>query len=228
MVSGDVADSIGATPGDVVATDRGPLSIGSTYDYPADGRRPGFGYALLAVSTDRSSFDECWVTAFPEVPNLRALLFTTMQAGEPAFNDKPQLSQLNQSLGASFDGYTAFGSRITRAAAPVALFISMLIGYIAVRVRRLQLASALHAGLDRTDVTALCLLETVAWAVAAAAITVAVATFTTSWAPATNAQLFASALVAIPLAGSAGAVLGSLVAAITTRERHLFVYFKDR
>lgn len=228
VASADVAHALGVTPGDILATDRGPLKISSTYNYPADGRRPGFGYALLAVTTDQSPYDECWVTAFPEITNLRALLFTTMQAGEPTSSDKPQLSQLNPSLGASFNGYGAFSSRITGSAAPVALIISTLIGFIAVRIRRLQLASALHAGIPRGDVVAFILLETAGWSAAAAAITVAAATWATSWAPAANASALAQTLVTIPLTGFAGALIGALAATLATQERHLFNYFKDR
>ncbi|GAA4157349.1 hypothetical protein [Leifsonia shinshuensis] len=224
----ELADMIRAGLGDEVATDAGPMRVAEVFDYPSDGRRPGFGYAILSVGSALGSYDECWATAWPQLPNLRTLLLATMSPSAGDGADKPQIMQLNSSQGASFEGNASFTDRLTRAAAPAAAVIAAGIGFAGVRMRRLQHTSALHAGLRKGDLLALGLLEAGGWAAAAGVIGVGAAAVGASMVERGDQFAVFASLVGIPLAGVAGALIGTAVAAAAMSEKHLFRYFKDR
>ncbi|MGH1524516.1 hypothetical protein ACRAWC_10935 [Leifsonia sp. L25] len=228
LVPDELADMIGARPGDEVATDAGPMRVAEVYGWPSDGRRAGFGYAVLSVTNAPGSFDECWATAWPQLPNLRALLLATRSPADDASEDKPQVMQLNPTYGASFEGNASFADRLTRAAAPAAALIAAGIGFAGVRMRRLQHTSALHAGLAKGDLVALGLLEAGAWSGAAGAIGVGVAAVGASMVERGDELAVFPSLVVVPLAGVAGALVGVIVATAAMSEKHLFRYFKDR
>jgi hypothetical protein len=228
LVSDELAESVGVSAGEVVATDAGPMPIAATYGYPSDGRRAGFGYAILSITNQAGEFDECWAQAWPQLPNLRTLLLATLIPSDGADEEKPHVSQLNSSLGALFEGSAAFAQRLTRVATPAAATIAAGLGLVSIRVRRLQQASALHAGVARGDLFAVNLLEGGAWAGSAGAIGMGfVVAVAASVGPGDRFAVFQS-LASIPLAGVAGALVGVSVATAATSERQLFRYFKDR
>lgn len=223
----EIAESLGVTEGDTIATSSGDARIGATYLYPSDGRRPGFGYAVLSVTNDQEMFDECWVQAWPQITNLRALLFTAIKPESADSSQPPTLSQLNSALGYEYSGNT-FHSRITRNAPLLACLLSLVLGYLSVRSRRLQLASALHSGVSRPDLLFLLMIETMTWAIPSVILGISVAVAVTHTLPTgDNSSLF-NTEIGVPLAGFFGVAMGALYATITTRERHLFRYFKDR
>ena len=228
LLSDELAETIDAAPGSVVATDAGPMRVASVYDYPSDGRRAGFGYAILAVTNEPRAYDECWATAWPQIPNLRALLLATMLPSDGARDDKPQVMQLNSSYGALFEGSASFADRLTRVATPATAVIALGLGFVSVRSRRLQHASALHAGVARADLHALNLLEGSAWSGSAGAIGVGFVAVVTSTIGHGSERAVFESLVGVPLAGVAGALIGVVVATATMGEKHLFRYFKDR
>ncbi|WP_295118258.1 hypothetical protein [uncultured Leifsonia sp.] len=228
LIPDDLAQSLGASAGAQVTTDSGPMTIASVYGYPSDGRRPGFGYAILSPTQASRTFDECWVTAWPQVPNLRSLLLTAVLTADKASSTKPSVIQLNSSLGGSFDGFASFRERLTRAATPSSFVVAIGLGFVSVRMRRLELTSALHAGVAKSDLLALNLLEASAWAGAAGALAVGVVS-AAAWAGSHGDQsaVFEST-VGVPLAGVAGALLGVVIASSSISERRLLRYFKDR
>ena len=100
-----------------LATTTGSLPIAGRYEYPDDGRRPGFSYAILAPSNNLVAYDECWVDVWPQVPGIASLILTavTPSGGEA---ESSQISQLNTSLGTSYDGNLEYSSRVTRWSPP--------------------------------------------------------------------------------------------------------------
>ncbi|UAJ78693.1 hypothetical protein IT072_15860 [Leifsonia sp. ZF2019] len=227
LISRDLALDVGAQVGESIATDRGSMTVASTFAYPSDGRRPGLGYAVLSITADPGGFDECWVTAWPQLTNVRALLFGTMTPGsDPA--SKPQISQLNTSHGLSVAGEAGFLGRLTRAAVPVAAMVGVGLGFVSVRLRRLQLASALHAGVRRVDLISTQLLQALAWASSAAVIGLALAGVTASFVPGEDQGAVFEAVSGIPLAAAVGAVGGAFVATLSAREKQLYRYFAER
>ncbi|MGG7507475.1 hypothetical protein [Plantibacter sp. YIM 135249] len=228
VLSDEVADALGVSAGGAIATDIGSLPIAGTFAYPADGRRPGFGYAVLSPTASRLTFDECWLASWPPITNGRALLFTTLLPGSIDPENRPTVTQLNTSLGTAFAGSTAYDSRVTRNATPVAFLLAGLIGYIAVRARRLQLASALHSGLARRDLILLQLCQTSSWALISTVIGTGTAVTMTLALSGGDAIPIFLTTAGIALAGFSGALIGAILAAICVTEKHLFRYFKDR
>lgn len=229
VVSLDLARSLGVAPGDDVATSSGSVPIAATYPYPADGRRPGFAYAALSITAGREAFDECWVEAWPQITNLRAVLFTTLRPdSSDDHSDRPTLTQLNSALGREYPGGESFASRVTRGAVPLTFIVACLLGYVSIRMRRLQLASALHSGVRKRDLACLALLETVAWAIIATTTGIGAIAALTRLVPAADSVSLFVAELGVPLAGFAGAVAGALWATAATREGQLFRYVRER
>lgn len=227
VLSDQAATTLDRAPGDTLATRAGEATVSGVYAYPDDGRRAGYGYAALVPVPDGGAFDECWVDVWPTSTQTPMLL---QMALTPADQDGEQavLSQLNTTLGTRFDGHDRFADRITRHGPLIALTIGAGLGYLAVRSRRIQLASALHAGLRKPALALILALETLSWTAPTAMLTAAfVAVFV---ATGSTGESAASVLLGlrIGLLAVATPFLGAAVALALTRERDLFRYFKDR
>lgn len=220
------ADDLGAQTR--IATTDGHAVIAGTYPNPDDGRRPGLGYAALIVTTDRAAFDECWVDAWPQRPELAQLLLTTVRASNDPPADLPTIGQFNSTLGAQFDGAARFDQRLTRFAPLLTGVLAASIAVLAIRLRRIELASARHSGVRARDLLAIAFIECATWiapvAVAAAAVAACFAWYADPGDRTTGLSLAAGCA----LAGVVSALVGTAGAVLATRERHLFRYFKDR
>lgn len=228
IISAEVGSTLAIRPGGTIPLAAGAERVAGIFPYPPDGRRPGLGYAALAVTNDLRPFDECWVAAWPRVANLHTLLLTTLTPEKDSTPEQPIMSQLNSSLGEMASVHETFLSRTTRGAAPLTAALAVLLGYIAIRVRRLHLASALHSGVARLDLLGIHTLETWAWSVPAALTGMAVGAVMTRIVPAADQWAQFMTVLGIPLAGFAGAFIGTILATLTTREKQLFRAFKDR
>lgn len=221
-----LAASLGSSTG-IPLTDGRHLTRGGSYRYPDDGRDTALGYALLAPTPSTGAFDACWVTIWPANPGARAALRYALLPTDPSDADQVTERQLNPRLGQSFDTRAALLARGTRHAPVVALVAGLVIGLVAMRTRRLELASARHAGVRVPALMLQTALETVAWSLSGLIL-------------ALPAVLLAGRSLGIDaaaiwllggrtlLAGGCAAVLGAVLAAGTTRERHLFRYFRQR
>jgi len=226
-VSAEAADQLRVHVGSTLVLDGQPTRVAAVYPYPSDGRQPGLGYAVIEPVPATGVFDECWVRSWPVDDALTPLLTAT--AFHPAAEQSQRhLSQLNGSLGANFDGAAQLAQRSSALGFPVALGAALLIGYAAWRLRRLELASARHAGVPARALWLTAMLElgvllAIAWAWGAV---VALWATRSLGGPDTLQVLpFAARIL---LATSVGAVLGASVAVWTAKERHLFDYFKGR
>jgi len=225
LLGPDAADAFGIDAADEIVTASGTTPVAGTYDYPDDGRRRGLSYAAIAPTADSASFDECWVDAWPQDDGIVAALLTTAR---PATEDraKPEIAQLNSTLGRSFDGAAAFASRPTRFAAGAAAAGGLALGLLGVRLRRLQLASALHAGVSRRGLLAISVLEACGWVALCGAVVVP-GTVIAAHALGGSAESYTLGW-GVFVAGAAGAFAGTCAGVATTHERHLFRYFKAR
>ncbi|MDR0416072.1 MAG: hypothetical protein LBH76_01900, partial [Propionibacteriaceae bacterium] len=140
----------------------------------------------------------------------------------------PELTQHNRSLGPPPDWAARWQNRPTAWFWAVGAAIGAAIGFLACRRRRLIHASALHHRQTKSDLVAEIILETLAWAVPAVAVSESlIAGLTLDLAPVSRRDVAFSA-AAIPAAALTGAVLGALAGALGVREKRLFAYFKDR
>lgn len=72
------------------------------------------------------------------------------------------------------------------------------------------------------------LLETFAWALIAAVITLPVIAWTRLAWSAGDLAAIDDNLLRIPLSAAVGALAGTLLSTLTVREKHMFRYFKNR
>ncbi|MGR4010173.1 hypothetical protein [Leucobacter sp. 1207-22] len=212
----------------MLAGDPEELTIAGVYPYPDDGRTPGYGFAVVIPEpTSSEPYDECWVKSWPELPEVNGLLHSVVIPSEKSDAASPDLSQLNTTLGRTFDGAAMFNNRMSRFDTYVALLTGATIGFFAVRSRRLELASALHAGVGRGSLTFTQLLQQCVWIALASGVTFAATAVFASYYPDDAGSLLGIAARVIGL-GAVGALAGVVGAAVTIRERALFVYFKQR
>lgn len=229
LISADVAETLGAAKGDIIALRSGSVTVGGVYDYAEDGRRPGYGYAVLLPVPSNRLFDQCWVEAWPQIDEVERLLPLTIdprarvETGQPAAS----IHQLNGSLGARYDGASRFDQRVTRFAPLAAAVAAGLLGFVAVRRRRLQLASARHAGVGPAPLLLQSLVETAVWTLAGGAVAAtAVVVLLMLTSPGDAGPVLPVGLRTV--AGAGATLLGATTATLSIRERHLFDYFKGR
>jgi hypothetical protein len=223
-LSTDLATVLAAAPGDTIETVQGPTPVAGVFDWPDDGRRRIFGYSALSPVPAVGEFEQCWAEVWPVDQDTAALLYTTTDAtrGDEA------LGQLNSSFGISFDGVAMLDDRVTKWAPLVSAVVAIGLAAAAIRVRRLELAAALHARVPRTLLAIQHIAEAAVWLSAGALILTAInlALSATAGVGGTAETLvFGEYTIASALGGG---LLGTISAVAATREKHMFRYFKDR
>ncbi|WP_157000424.1 hypothetical protein [Leucobacter komagatae] len=228
LASRQVAEAFSVSAGGTLVTTAGSEAIQGIYDYPDDGRMPGYGYAALNPVSLEGRFDACWAEVWPENPETAALLWTALDSQANTKDTPPTIGQLNTTLGDSFAGEVEFSERNTQYNALVSACGLFVLGYMATRVRRLELSSALHTGVNKTGQIYGVLIETSVWVLVAASISIAVALVSIqAGLPQDQPALAATAARFIAVSISAAPV-GAALAAVLTKEKHLFRYFKER
>lgn len=212
--------------GDTLETDQGPINVAAIFLYPeSDGRDSRLANAVLIPSLGEGLFDECWADVWPSTAAFDSLLRASQgTVGEAAAT----VSTLNPTLGLVFKGADEYQNRLTRYAPATAAALGLTLGLLGGARRRLEYASSLHAGVSRRDLTLITLVEAGIWSsaggLAASAGVLLAACFS---APMIATALYGQILT-IGLAGTLGAITGSLLAATLSRESRLFKYFKER
>jgi hypothetical protein len=226
LLSDSLATTLDRGPGTALTTANGMTTVAGAYATADDGRQRTFDYAALAQVPAVGLFDYCWAEVWPPDSTTASLLRAVVDANQPAVQVK--LAQLNSRHGTELDALSLYRDRTSRYAPVAAAIAGLLLGFISIRLRRLELASALHAGVTRAALVAQLCVETASWLVVGVTISAPLI-----WLAANLGNpLPASALVpaiAAGLCSAAGATLaGALLSLRLTREAHLFTYFKNR
>lgn len=225
----EVTEALGLRPGDRLLAAQGPAIIAGTYEYPSDGRRPGFGWAALVPSSNNEIFDECWAEIWPSNEDLRSLLLGTVPTLEySATGNQVVISQLNTQLGASYDGSSKFSERATLYSPIVATVAIFALSWFAVRGRRLELAAHLHDGMSRAQMQLLVVLEHASWLLPSTLLAGAVGVAYAMTVGAPDSLALAWAALGTQVMALTGGLLGTACSVHLVREQHLFAYFKDR
>lgn len=226
-ISAELAATLGVRPGQDLVTTAGPMTLAGVYDYPDDGRDSRLDYAALLPQPATGVFDECWAQVWPVSDPRHDLLYSAL-AMDTASTDPVQIGQLNTRLGTEFHGVAEFTDRPTRYALPACALAGLLLGFVAIRMRRLEIAGALHLGEARRALAATLLVETAAWALAG--FLLAAAALAAGVTIGTGSAALDVYLIDVrgPAAGALATLVGAVAALATIRERHLFAYFKDR
>ena len=229
LISSEVADMLRLAPGDGFAVDADEANVAGVFDYPLDGRRAGFGWSILAVVPERGIFDECWVKVWPENEDLRTqLLQIVLPARGDAKADAPEISQLNQTLGRSFTGRNRFDDRITRFAVPLVFAAGFGAAFLAVRTRRLEVASNMHAGARKRSILIQLTVEMLVWAFPVAVLIWLSGFALAAGIPPDDATHLRWQQGIGAGAFLLGALLGTAASVLSVNETHFFRYFKDR
>lgn len=227
VLAEDARRMLGVEIGDQVRTTAGDARVAGSYAYPSDGRRSGYGYLALDVVATSGTFDECWVDVWPQDTATRSLLLLTVEpAGGSDDVDQPLVAPLNSTHGLEFDGHARFQERVTQFGGVGAGVLCAVLGFVAIRSRRVELASALHDRMARTDLAAVVGVEMAVWVLppALVSVTAGVVLFGARGDAALGAVLGLRVASLLAL----GAVVGVAAALAVTRERDLFAYAKDR
>ena len=230
-LSSEAADPMRLHAGDAAPlADGRSVDVAGVYDWPDDGRQSGYSYtAVVPVPADSSDrFDTCWVRAWPVPDGIRSLLRSAVVGDDSPGQEVPVVSQLNTANGTTLDATALFADRLTAWTPWIALAAGVLLGAIAMRMRRLELASALHCGVPKTAMITQMLVETLVWTLAALALVLPL--FCWVWTDCVDADALAltDALARAPVGAASGVLVGTLIGALAIRERNLFRYFKTR
>lgn len=232
-LSRELATTLDAAPGDtlrILENTSGSTAtrVATVYDYPADGRTSGFGFAMLTPAVDGGHFDACWVRQWPQSHETELLLRSVAVADADGDAAPPELTQLNTTLGRQLDATSLFLERPTRWLPLVALVIAAAVGFTSVRLRRLEIASARHLRVPRGAQILGGVLESCAWAVPVLlAGALAGAWVASSGVAADRASTMALAMLA-PLSAVLGGTAGVVAGIVSIRERELLRYLKER
>jgi hypothetical protein len=223
----DLADTLAVRPGQTMATTVGPLTVAGVFDYPDDGRDSRLAWAVLLPQPATGLFDECWAEVWPLSDSRKALLHAALKV-DTVSTDPVEIGQLNTSLGTVFDSLGLFGDRPTRFVVPGCALAGLLLGWAAIRLRRLEIAGALHLGQSRRALLATLVLETFAWSVLAFVLSAAALLTAVHLMGAADALDIYLIDIRGPAAAGAATLIGAVLATFRIREKHLFAYFKDR
>ena len=174
----------------------------------------------------------CCVSPFAPMPNpVSAPLRAPPLPGRVESNETPhaKISRINTMLGSHMPGPADFDARITRYAPLLMFVIAMALGFASVCMRRIEIASALHAGYPKTAMLLQLFLETLATVAASCvACLPVVAIVPLILTGSGDAMPVVAMLCRVPGAMSVGMLAGTAVGGMTIRERQLFAYFKAR
>jgi hypothetical protein len=232
-VAEDLARALGLGPGagSVPLAGGGAMPVDGIYAYPNDGRNPKLAYQILAPVAPVGLFDECWALVWPDSARASGLLMlpvAPLPAGLDGQRPRPETSQANTTLGIGFDGQGKFAALPLWPMTWAGGLAGLALGFVSVRLRRLELAAVLHAGWPKDALAAQIGIETGWWLV----LGLAPAAVGCYWAAAQGntadwPSAFDPAGRTLALAAVA-AFLAAQLATALTRERHLFRYFKNR
>jgi len=222
-----LAGVLGVRVGAVLPTDRGNLLVTGVFAWPQDGRDQRLSFAVLTPEALTGSFDECWLRAWP-TQDANDLLLREAQKVRLDNPNPGMIGQVNTSLGTTLDSHGLYMTRLTQYVPLVLLVAGFALGYALARARRLQYASALHAGQAKSEQLLSCLLQTAAWAVPAAFVA-GVGCWVAVVVVGVPGLMTALPIVLRgPALGLCGALLGAFLGCLLTREKHLFRLFKTR
>ncbi len=231
-VDEDLARELGIQSGSVLPLlDGRDADVAGTYLYPQDGRDTKLSHQILVPVAPTEPFDECWVMSWPDqrsAADVMLLPVLPQPADEGGSRPTPQIRQLNSTWGKEFNGPERFQDLPMLPLTVASACVGLVLGFVSLRLRRLEIASALHAGVAKMAVALQYIFETIAWTIVGA-VPSALAAYVASSIGNTTDRLPAFVPAAIVIAvGLYCAILGAFIAVIATREKHLFKYFKNR
>lgn len=224
-LSADAAKTLGAMTGSLLPTSAGAVSVAARYPYSQDAKMRTLAHAAVAPVPAAGRFDTCWVKIWPHSEATQQLIRSAF-VGAPT--DTTEFGQLNSKLGATFDGPTSFATRPTTLVPYIAISFGLALGFLSIRLRRLEISGALHAQVPKRALLAQIMLENAVVAVTAIVIALPVTYFAAAYGnPDPLWPAWSTGLKTLT-AGAVSFILGGIAAVLLISEKRLFRYFKDR
>lgn len=230
-VSEDLAQALGvsSTNGKKVSfASANDVPVTGVYPYPDDGRNPSLAYNLISVVPASGRFDSCWVEFWPENIGLESVLALPVMSADLPPDTPPQIQQFNSTKGLKFDPQDRLDRITTPYFALLGLLVGLVLGFGLIHTRRLEIAGALHAGVDKVSLVVQGMIEALLWVIPGVA---ALSAFLGWQAMGPDRDISWAAFVPglqVVLLAAIGVVIGSAVATALIKEKYLFKYFKGR
>ena len=154
-----------------------------------------------------------------------ALVRSTLAGSD---DQNAQVLAMNPTRGTAFDAAGQLRQRPTWWAWIAASTIGAALGAAATWWRRLEIASALHSGLRRSDTTVLQLFEAVAWVGGAFVLSSGICLTILSGAPTSDRSDLIRLVATEGICAASWTLIGVVIASTTIQERQLFAFFKGR
>ncbi len=227
LLSSQLAGQIKAQAGDIVSVAGNEALIAGIFDYPDDGRAGLLASSAIAPVPATGMFDVCLFTVWPADPSLEGLAQSVAEPDDMA--TPPEISRLNGTLGPAHSTRALLDARTTTYFLYGAAGITFALGFILIRSRKLEFATAQHLGQTKTSQVTQIGLETLMWVVPAALLAIsATAIAIIRDVTANEARMMVTEIIAHGLGISAFAVVGALIAATTLTAKKMQAWSKDR
>ena len=240
LLAEDLAIVVGVTDGSLALVtdpgeghrgwaDGGQVSVAGVFPLPAGRQSSPLDYSVLLPTAPTAPFDACWAVLWPEAPEAVTLLtLTTLPTGQGPQGPTPQVRQLNTTAGIAFDAPARLAALPTVPLTVAAAGFGAVLGFGLTSARRLELASALHAGVSRSSLLIQLAAETVGWLIPALAVVVPAGLVAARHANPDPAWVAFSPALRAAVLSAISTLLGTLLAGVLIREKHLFRHFKQR
>lgn len=231
VVSKELATTLNLSIGNKLSLKDGRQSlIKGIYEYPDDGRTPGYSYAALEETPAQGTFDACWVSMWPQSSQVQDAIWSALTPSAKSDSDNSiTISQLNSTQSETFDGRSLYRSRFTAYLPAIFACVGLLLGSVFIWSRRLEIASALHCGVRKSAVVLqTCFEVVIAISLSVCLVLPIVYILGLSLIAAADFRNVFIAALQPACTLWAACLLGEVVMAVSIQEKHLFTYFKER
>jgi hypothetical protein len=228
LLSRPFADQLGLRAGSPFALTDGASRVAGVFNYPDDGRQQVLANAVVVPTPNpEGAFDECWVTVWPPDPRLAAL-HTSVLLGQGQ-SGGVEFQLLNGTLGEPKPLLQLFEESHVQTVKLAGVVGSLLLGFVWLLTRRLDLAVALHVGQSRCAQVGQVLSEALSVAlIAASAVVVGTLLVVGRGLSMGDFAILAVSTVARAVAALGGLVAGILMAHLTVHATKFGDWAKDR
>lgn len=219
------ARTLGIEAGERVETTQGATKVTAVFDYPDDGRDPLLAFAATGpVADDGIAFDQCWAMIWPHDEKAVGALGRTVMAGAHEKEERPVLTQLNQTRGSRFVTANAFDRGV---AGPLVVIAGGVLGVACVVRRRLLIASDRHVGVGRLAQVVSQTAQVLLWVIVGSAATVTAVLVVVRLADEDRLPILQQSVVLVAAGGGAAVASCALVVCLI-RDAAVYRYFKQR
>jgi hypothetical protein len=206
----------------------GKVGLAGVFRWPDDGRDAALGFSVVSPVAPLGRFDACWIETWPQGDLSKLAWLSVVDSASVDPGSVVGTRRLNSSLGSDFDGVAEYQEIPFLPVTVAALVASFVAAFGLVRLRRLSIASALHAGVAKATMCVQLMLETCWWLIPGLALSGALVWIAADFQNPDSAWASVFPAARCLIWATVSALMGTLAGALITRERYLFRYFRAR